>query len=143
MNVMVRQLDPIAIIALEGELTMLTAVNCLRQARDILVSAPVPLVAIDLSRVRRIDASGCATLITLRRDVRERRGNLCLFGLAAEVRLLLEVMQVHLILDIAPDLDGAIAALDAQAEVSARPGPAWHWSRFDRVGERTGRRAAS
>ena len=143
MNVRVRQLDPIAIIALEGELTMLTAVDCLRQARGVLMSAPVPLVAVDLSRVRRIDASGCATLITLRRDIRQRRGNLCLFGLAAEIRLLLEVMQVHLILDIAPDLDGAIAELDAQAEVSARPGPAWHWSRFDRVGEQTGRRAAS
>jgi anti-anti-sigma factor len=143
MKVTVRQLDPTVILAIEGELTMLTAVTCLRQAREVLVSAPVSLVAVDLSQVRRIDASGCAALITLRRDVRERRGNLCLFGLAAEVRLLLEVMQVHLILDVAPDLDGAIAALAAQADVPDRPGPTWHWSGFDRSGEPTERRAVS
>jgi anti-anti-sigma factor len=143
MKLTVHQLDRVAIIALDGELTMLTAVDCLRKARDVLASAPCSLVAVDLSRVPRIDASGCAALISLRRDVRGRRGKLCLFALAAEVRLVLEVMQVHLILDIAPDLEGAIAALDAQADVSARPGPAWYWSQSDRSGEQAGRRAAS
>jgi anti-anti-sigma factor len=132
MKLTLRQLDTISVVALEGELTIMTAVDCLRQARRALASTLIPLVAIDLSRVQRIDASGCAALIALRRDVQGRRGNLCLFGLAAGVRLLLEVMQVHLILDIAPDLAGAISALDGQADVSATSDAAWRWSRFHR-----------
>jgi anti-anti-sigma factor len=142
MRLTVRQLDKVIILGLEGELTLVTAVECLREARRILESTSTPLVAMDLSRLRRIDASGCAAIIALRRDIQRRRGNLCLFGLGSEVRLLLEIMQVHLILDIASDVDGALAALDGHAGMPMDADPTRHWRGVGHGEERIERRAA-
>jgi anti-anti-sigma factor len=142
MKLTVRRLDSVFVLGLEGELTMMTAVECLRDARRVLASAATPLVALDLARVRRIDASGCAAIIALRRDVQSRRGNLCLFGLGPEVRLLLEIMQVHLILDIVSDLGGAIEALGARPDGSATANVTAHWTGSTGSDEQIERRAA-
>jgi anti-sigma B factor antagonist len=142
MKVTVRQRDGVTIVGLEGELTMMAAMDCLRQLRSVLPATAPPAIAIDLGRVSRIDASGCAALVALRREVQGRGGHLCLFGPTPPVRLLLEVMQIHLVLDIVPSLEGATAALDAQAEAARVAGATGRRSRFGGAREQAARRAA-
>jgi anti-anti-sigma factor len=127
MELMVRQVNRITVMAVEGELTTVTAVAFLRQARRAVASDRIPLVAVDLGLLRRIDSSGCAALLSLRRDLQRRRGRLCLFGPAPGVRFLLEVMQAHLIVDISSDLPGALESLTLEAAAAAPAGtPIWN-----------------
>jgi len=111
MRLMVSRMNGVSVLATEGELTTMTAVDFLRQARSAVASSIAPLIALDLGRLGRIDSTGCAALLQLRREIMGRRGHLCLFRLGSEVRWLIEVMQAHVILDIAPDLPGALEAL--------------------------------
>jgi anti-anti-sigma factor len=131
MQLMVDRVDRVSVLAVEGHLTVMTAVAFLRQIRRAMGSTITPVVALDLSRLHRIDSSGCAALLSLRRDIARRRGQLCLFGLGAEVRLLIEIMQAHVLLDIAPDLAGALESLGletaAVAEAAGTPG----WNQYD------------
>src|SRR5262245_64706614 len=116
MRLIVRRVNGIWVLSAEGELTVASAVAFLRQARHIVAGGLAPRVAVDLSQLRRIDSSGCAALVALRRDVQRLRGSICVCGLTPEVRLLLEVMQAHAIFDIEPDLAGAMELLSAQTE---------------------------
>jgi anti-anti-sigma factor len=126
MRLTVRRVNGIWVLSLEGELTVASAVSFLREARHVVAAGPEPRVAVDLGQLRRIDSSGCAVLLALRREIQRRRGGVCVFGLVPEVRLLLEVMQAHLILDIAPDLASALSLLNAQAGAGAGAGvPRW------------------
>jgi anti-anti-sigma factor len=115
-----RPLGSVTVLAPTGELTVATAPGFLRQARLLLAPAAEPLVAVDLAGVRRIDSSGYAALVALTRQVQRRRGNLCLVGLAAEARLLLEIMQLHLVFDVCQDMPAAVEALT----VTHEPAPA-------------------
>jgi anti-anti-sigma factor len=83
MQLMVDRVDRVSVLAVEGHLTAMTAVAFLRQIRRAMGSTITPVVALDLSRLHRIDSSGCAALLSLRRDIARRRGQLCLFGLGA------------------------------------------------------------
>ena len=126
MRLTVRRVNGISVLSVEGELTVASALPFLRQARHIVAVDLAPRVAVDLSQLHRIDSSGCAGLLALRRDVQRLRGSICVFGLVPEVRLLLEVMQAHVIFDIEPDLAGAMELLSAQAGAGEGAGaPRW------------------
>lgn len=111
MRLTIRALDTVQVVKVEGELKRSTARNFLRQARRLLGFAEAPLVALNLHDVPRLDASGGAALVALLRHVQSRQGELCLFGLEPGPRRLLEIMQLHLVLDVAPDLPGAVETL--------------------------------
>jgi len=126
MRLTVRRVNGISVLSVEGELTVASALPFLRQARHIVAVDLAPRVAVDLSQLHRIDSSGCAGLLALRRDVQRLRGSICVFGLVPEVRLLLEVMQAHVIFDIELDLAGAMELLNAEAGVGEGAGaPRW------------------
>jgi anti-anti-sigma factor len=126
MRLIVRRVNGIWVLSLEGELTVASAVAFLRQARHIVAGGLGPRVAIDLSQLRRIDSSGCAALLALRRDVQRLRGRICVCNLVPGVRLILEVMQAHVIFDIEPDLARAMELLNAPAVAGEGAGvPRW------------------
>ena len=129
MRVTSRQLNAVVVIAVEGALTASTARQFLRRARGLLAFVEMPRVAIDLSGVPRFDASGGAALIALLRHVQRWQGDLCLFGLVPEVRRLLEIMHMHLMFDIAPNVDGAMEALAVPSGASVVTFPRTLWSR--------------
>lgn len=120
-----RQVGDVTVLAVQGELTVPTAPDFLRRARLLLASTDPPLVAIDLGGARRVDSSGFAALVALARHVQRRGGEACLAGLAHEARLLLEIMQLHLLFDVCEDVPAAIEALGANQPAPAKTaGPA-------------------
>ncbi len=119
MELATRSLGAVTVLAPEGELTVPTASDFLRRARLLLAGLPAPLVAIDLGAVRRVDSSGFAALVALARHVERRGGELCLVGLRGDARLLLEIMQLHLLFDVCDDLPAAVETLTA-----GQPAPA-------------------
>jgi hypothetical protein len=99
----------------------------------------------DLSGVRHLDSSGYAALVSLLRHVQRRGGEVCLVGLTADARLLLEIMQLHLLFDVCDDVPGAIELLStttATPPKRALPSPRRLLGRI-RVASGFERRAAS
>jgi anti-anti-sigma factor len=119
MELTTRQEGAVTVVAPTGELTVPTAPSFLRQARLALAPVSDPLVAVELNGVRRIDSSGFAALVALLRHVQRRNGEVCLVGLGAEARLLLEIMQLHLLFDLYEDLPTAVQALAATRAIVA------------------------
>jgi len=122
MQVTSRALGPVTVLAPAGELIVATAPVFLRHARLLLASVDEPLVAVDLSGMRRVDSSGYAALVALTRHVQRRGGDVCLVGLDREARLLLEIMQLHLLFDVCDEMPQAVEALTA-ARAAAPTGP--------------------
>jgi anti-anti-sigma factor len=116
-----RQVGSVTVIAPAGELTGATAPGFLQRGRLLLASASTPLVAIDLAGVPRLDSSGYAALVALLRHVQRRGGEVCLVGLTAEARLLLEIMQLHLLFDVCDDVPSAVEALTATSAAAPVP----------------------
>jgi hypothetical protein len=75
----------------------------------------------DLSGVRHLDSSGYAALVSLLRHVQRRGGEVCLVGLTADARLLLEIMQLHLLFDVCDDVPSAVEALTATSAAAPVP----------------------
>ncbi len=123
MQVTARQIGSVLVLELEGELIAPIAPAFLRTARRLLATAPAPLIAVDMGRVPRVDASGFGALVTLLRDVERRRGGLCLVGIRPDVRILLEIMQLHLLFEVCSDVPEAADALRALHPAGAA-GPA-------------------
>lgn len=121
MEVRFHQTDTVTVVAVDGELSVATAAAFLRRVRLVLASVTVPLVVVDLGRVRRVDSSGFAGLVALLRDMQRRRGDVCLVGLAPPVRLLLEVMQLHLVFEVRDDVASGVEALTASRPTVAAP----------------------
>src|SRR5262245_4117764 len=114
-----RSVGAITVLTAEGELTIRTAPAFLRRACLLLAPAAPPLLAVDLGRVQRVDSSGFAALVALLRHVQRRRGEVCLVGLDAEARLLLELMQLHLLFDVCDEVPAAIEILAARPTVAS------------------------
>jgi anti-sigma B factor antagonist len=135
MQLVSRQVGDVTVLAIEGELTVPTAPGFLRRSRLFLASLDAPLVAVDLGAVRRVDSSGFATLVALARYVQRRGGDVCLVGMAPEARLLLEIMQLHLLFDVCEDMTAAIECLTANQLAPAKSaGPALGRRLLGRIG---------
>jgi anti-anti-sigma factor len=124
MELVSRQVGDVTILVPGGELTVPTAPGFLRRARLALAPAPMPLAVIDLSGVRRVDSSGFAALVALARHVQRHGGDVCLVGLGAEARLLLEIMQLHLVFDVCDDVPSAIQLVTSASRPAAAGTPA-------------------
>lgn len=134
MQLVSRQIGDVTVLAVDGELTVPTAPGFLRRTRLLLPPDP-PLVAVDLGGVRRVDSSGFAALVALARHVQRRGGDVCLVGLPPEARLLLEIMQLHLLFDVCEDMTAAVEFLTANQPAPAKTaGPALGRRLLGRIG---------
>lgn len=113
MQMRARQIGSVMVLTLEGKLVGPEASAFLRRARRRLSAASPPLVAIDLGQVPEVDSGGFGALLSLLRDVESRRGGLALVGLHREVRILLEIMQLHLLFEVRNDVHEACEALES------------------------------
>jgi anti-anti-sigma factor len=112
MQVTARQIGSVLVIAPDGELVRPVAPAFLRMVRRLLAMASPPFIAIDLGQVPQVDFSGFGALVSLLRDVERRRGRLCLVGLRPEVRILLEIMQLHVLFEVRNDVHEACEDLE-------------------------------
>lgn len=110
-QVTTRQIGSVLVIALDGALVSPVATAFLRTARRLLPTARPPFIVVDCSQVRRVDSSGFGALVSLLRDVGRHRGGLYLVGLRPEVRILLEIMQLHLLFEVRSTIQEACQAL--------------------------------
>jgi anti-sigma B factor antagonist len=124
MELTTRLIGDVTVLAVAGELTVPTAPGFLRRARLLLAGVTRPAVAVDLSAARRVDSSGFAALVALARHVQRLDGEVCLVGLGADVRLLLEIMQLHLLFDVYDDVPGAIELLNGRYDAPPKVAPA-------------------
>ena len=131
MQVTAHQLGSVLVLAPEGELSRPVASAFLRTARQLLAPLRPPLLAVDLTHVPHVDASGFGALVALLRDVDRRAGELCLAGLRPEVRLLLEITQLHLLFEVRTDVDEAVGELGRSASAPAYPARPWERHRAD------------
>jgi anti-anti-sigma factor len=113
MQLTARYVGRVTILAPAGELTVPTAHVFLREARQVLDLTTESRIGVDFTAVRRIDSSGYAALVALLRHVQRRGGEVCLIGPDHEARLLLEIMQLHLLFDVREDVSSAVQALTA------------------------------
>ncbi len=143
MQVTSKQLGSVTVLTVEGELTVPTAPAFLRRVRLMLAPIGVPRVAIDLSGVRRVDSSGFAALVTLLRQAERRGGDVCLVGLASQVRLVLEIMQLHLLFDVCDDVASAVEALAAGGVAAPGHAPQRHLGKIRLARAPLERRVAS
>jgi anti-sigma B factor antagonist len=83
-----------------------------RFAERLLTSLAVPgaKIVLDLGRAEWMDSSGCCTLITLLKRLKEAGGALKLCALTPPVRTLFELMRLHRIVDVYNTADEALRA---------------------------------
>jgi anti-anti-sigma factor len=121
MELTTRRIGEVTVLEVAGELIIPTAPGFLRRARLLLAGHLRPAVAIDLGAIRQVDSSGFAALVALARHVQRMDGEVCLVGLGPEARLLLELMQLHLLFDVCDDVPDAIELLGASSAAPPKP----------------------
>jgi anti-anti-sigma factor len=126
-----QQIDSVLVLAVDGELSRPVAPAFLRMARQLARPLTRPLMVVDLAHVPRVDASGFGALVSLLRDVDRRGGALCLAGVRPEVRLLLEIMQLHLLFEVCSTVDEAVGGVGRSAPEPARATRQWGRYRAD------------
>lgn len=73
-------------------------------------------VVLDMAGISFIDSSGLGALVASLQALRAVNGSLALAGLAEKVRMVLELIKLHKVLDIYPDAAAAVRALRDGAE---------------------------
>lgn len=65
-------------------------------------------LVIDLSETRYCDSSGLSALLVANRLTKAGNGSLAICGLQPSVEKLIQISQLHTVLNIAPSVDGAV-----------------------------------
>jgi len=68
-------------------------------------------LAVDFAAVSLLSSMGLGALVTLHRKCREERGVLAIYGLKPELVELLKITQLNRVLNVAPDVAGAMKAI--------------------------------
>jgi anti-sigma B factor antagonist len=74
-------------------------------------SHPDPRFAIDLSQVNYLASSEIGFLVTIKRRIERRQGNVVVFGAGPYIREIFDTMNLTKLLDIVDDLPAALAKL--------------------------------
>lgn len=68
-------------------------------------------VIINLENVGYIDSAGLGTLVSALKTAKENNGNVCLTGLTAQVKMVVELTRLHHVFDIFPNVEAALEGL--------------------------------
>lgn len=72
-----------------------------------------PRIILDLSQLTFLGSLGVSFLLTLRRMIKDNQGQLAITGLSASCNGVLQATRVDRVLDIFPNVQAALAALQA------------------------------
>jgi anti-sigma B factor antagonist len=111
MELMLEQRGDVKVLAVPGDALVSSGVEQFkRDAEGQLASGGK--VLLDLSSVHFIDSSGCAALLSLQRVVRERGGDLRVFGANPTVRAMFEQLRIQRVLPVYPGREEALRGLE-------------------------------
>lgn len=104
-----------------GSLTQRQSEPLRLAARDLRVDSgeQPPHLVLDLSAVTYIDSAGLGAVVSIVKDARDHSRDVCLCGLRTEVRVLIELVRLHELIDIFQTPVEAIRAIAAERPVEA------------------------
>lgn len=109
-------IDGVVVVAPQGD--YLDASNA-----RLFLATLAPLVAgdvrvlLDLGRIKWVDSGGCGALLSCCKELRDRGGDLKLFGVGGSVRSLFQIIRLHRIFDIFNTREEGVAAFEELAAV--------------------------
>ena len=110
-----RQENHVAILTLQGSLTLGPLLVSLRQAaRQSLAAADLKAIIIDVSQVKSVDSSGLGELTIVYSSASRRDCSMCLVGVSASLKKMLEMTHLDGILNSAPELASALRELQTR-----------------------------
>src|SRR5437773_11515352 len=110
MELMLEQRGEVKVMVVPGDALVSSGVESFkREAEGQLGSGEK--VLLDLSGVRFVDSSGCGALLHLQRLVRERGGDLRVFGATSSVRAMFEQLRIQRVLPAYPGREEAMRGL--------------------------------
>lgn len=98
------------VIELPQRLSMADAGNVRESLHELVAQGRTHLV-LDLARVSFMDSSGLSVLLSARKSVAQKNGQVALLNPSAEARVLIELTRLHEVFDIFIDRDAAVEFL--------------------------------
>jgi len=77
-----------------------------------------PVAVLDIQKIHTIDSSGLRTLLSCLEQSHNTHGTLILCGVSKSVQTFLQVVRLHKVFSIHPDLEGAMHSLNQGALIS-------------------------
>lgn len=112
MRIDVNQREGVTVVSIEGSVDGLTAGDLLTSLRSEIASGNTRLV-VDLGGVTYTSSAGLRALLETVKETRQRKGDLRLAAVRAEVLRVLELSGFTGILKVFPDSDAAVASFAA------------------------------
>lgn len=101
--------DGILIITLQGDkLDVKTTASFKEGVLDLIRTTGLSKLVFDLSHLQFIDSSGLGSFLSIQRALTSQGGTLKLAHLSKPVRTLLEIVAMHRIFNIFPDVEEAV-----------------------------------
>ncbi len=114
MQVSSRELGPVAILDLDGRLTVDEDSRRLNQQLNVLIKRNTKYFVINLHRVTDIDCSGIGQLMACNTKVCKQQGKLKLLNLGEKMRSLLENRRLLTVFELFNSEEEAVASFDLQ-----------------------------
>lgn len=112
MDIQVEIVGDVAVVGLpKGRLAGRTAHDFKRNIVPVLEKNAK--VALDATRVEYMDSSGFGAILVCRHWLKDKGGNLKMFGVSPEVRQLFELIRLDDVIDICRDREEALLALNS------------------------------
>jgi|SRR5690606_2388314 anti-anti-sigma factor len=111
MQIQMRTVEHVTVVEIAGSVDSLTAETLTGAMSDALGKDRFRLVA-DLRQVEYISSAGLRALLATVKDARRRGGDLRLAGVSPPVLRVLEISGFTSILNLFPDVDGAVVSFD-------------------------------
>lgn len=100
----------VAVLTLSGRFDATAASGVKEQIRQMAVSGHRNVV-LDMAAVTLLDSSGLGVLVASLRTLQGYGGRLAIGGVEQKVRVVLELVKLHKVLEVFPDRDTAVRAL--------------------------------
>ena len=110
MKVTVREREGVAVLDLEGKITIGVGDVAMREAVHAALDRGSRNLLINMSKVSTIDSSGIGELVAAYTTVSNRGGRLRLFGIPPKVNDILQITQLITVFEVFDNEDEAIAS---------------------------------
>lgn len=103
-----REVDGVAVVALEGRIVLGEESNALRERVKGLLAANKKQIVLDMSNVTYIDSAGLGTLVAAHHSAKSQNAALKLSNLGAKFQEVLQVTKLLTVFDVFPNEATAI-----------------------------------
>lgn len=119
LQIAVRELSNIAIVHLEGRITLGEGAAAVRQTAKDLVLKGVRRIVFNLEKVQYVDSAGLGEFVGIYVTVRNQGGEVKLVGVNPKLLGLMQVTKLHTVFEVCPDEAAAVAAFGSSIGAGA------------------------